>query len=180
MAMRALPAAFTLILIACGSTSPSPTAPSVTPSSSPTPTPQPVTAVTNWSVTQRFVSVEGPDNCWVRYQRGLWTGSMFPSLPAAITRVDGSLRVDSDWFQVDFAGTYVGPDFTATGVTPLNTGGARTCDGMFYQQMPGVSNLTGRFAADDQTFTALEVNSYRLTTGESVVYTWAWTATRLN
>jgi len=105
---------------------------------------------------------------------------MFPSLPAAITRVDGSLRVDSDWFQVDFAGTYVGPDFTATGVTPLNTGGARTCDGMFYQQMPGVSNLTGRFAADDQTFTALEVNSYRLTTGESVVYTWAWTATRLN
>jgi len=83
---------------------------------------------------------------------------MFPSLPAAITRVDGSLRVDSDWFQ----------------------GGARTCDGMFYQQMPGVSNLTGRFAADDQTFTALEVNSYRLTTGESVVYTWAWTATRLN
>ena len=40
--------------------------------------------------------------------------------------------------------------------------------------MPGVSVLSGRFSADDQFMTANEVNSYPLTSGEVVTYTWEW------
>ena len=40
------------------------------------------------------------------------------------------------------------------------------------------SDLYGRFSADDQTMTATEVNSYRLTSGEPVTYRWDWQATR--
>ncbi|MEO5739209.1 MAG: hypothetical protein ABIS29_01260 [Vicinamibacterales bacterium] len=46
--------------------------------------------------------------------------------------------------------------------------------------MPGASSLSGRFSADDRLLTATEVNSYRLTSGETVTYTWEWQATRQN
>jgi hypothetical protein len=102
---------------------------------------------------------------------------VFPNLDTTITRTDGTLRIESQWFQVNYAGTYSGPDFTATGVAPLSAGGTE-CNGTSFQQMPGVSNVNGRFAENDQSFTANEVNSYRLTTAELVTYTWAWTGTR--
>ena len=46
--------------------------------------------------------------------------------------------------------------------------------------MAGVSDLSGRFSADDQLLTATDVNSYRLTSGEPVLYTWEWQARRRN
>jgi hypothetical protein len=46
--------------------------------------------------------------------------------------------------------------------------------------MPGVSNLTGNLSADDQAATLTEVNTYRLTSGETVTYTWGWEARRRN
>jgi len=46
--------------------------------------------------------------------------------------------------------------------------------------MPGVSNLTGSFSVDDQRATLIEANTYRLTSGETVTYTWGWEATRRN
>lgn len=169
--------ALALLLAACGSSSP--TQPSSVPTPSPTPSPTPAPSApnaTNWYVTHTFASVEGPDNCWIRLQRQRLTGVVFSNLDATITRADGTLRVDSQWFQT-YAGTYDGRDFTAAGVAAL-TGGGTTCDGATFQQLPGVSNLSGRFAENDQSFTANEVNSYRLTTGELVTYTWAWTGTR--
>ena len=51
-------------------------------------------------------------------------------------------------------------------------------DGTSFQQMPGVSVLSGRFSADDQLMTATEVNAYPLTSGEVVTYTWEWQAKR--
>lgn len=185
MAMYVSVLALAFVLAACGSSS-TPTQPSPPPSPSPSPSPSPPPAptapgATAWLITQRFASVEGPDNCWVRFQRQRWTGAVFPGLDTTITRTDGSIRVESGWFQVNYAGTYGGSDFSAAGVAPLEGGGGQCPEGGgLFPQLPGTSNLTGRFADDDRSLTANEVNSYRLTTGELVTYTWAWTGTRQN
>jgi hypothetical protein len=165
-----------LMLSACGGSASSPTLPSSTaPPSSVSPS-----SVTNWKVTQRFVSVTGPDNCWVRYQRGWLTGAVFPDLPMSVNRSGGSITLESGFFQVNYRGTYSGTEFSASGVNPLDGGGTPCQDGTSFQQMPGTSNLSGRFSADDQSLSATEVNSYRLTTGEPVTYTWDWQASRPN
>jgi hypothetical protein len=90
-----------------------------------------------------------------------------------------SITLESCCFQVNYAGTVNGNAFAASG-GPLEGGGRPCRDGTSFQQMPGVSNLTGRFSDDTQQLTATEVNSYRLTTGEPVTYTWDWQATRRN
>ena len=164
--------ALTLIVTACGGGPSSPTA-----TEPPAP---PVSSVTNWIVTQRFVSVTGPDNCWVREQRVRWTGAIFPDLPMTITRTGGAISLDGDFFDVNFAGTASGNDFSASGKQPLGGGGRPCQDGTSFQQMAGVSTLSGRFSSGDQLLTATEVNSYRLTSGEPVTYTWDWQATRRN
>jgi hypothetical protein len=169
--------AVALLLTACGggSSSPAPSAP--TAPSSPAPPPDSST-VTNWNVTQTFVSVDGPDNCWVRSQRQRLTGAVFPRLPMTVTRSDGVIRLDGSFFQVNYVGTYTGTELTASGVAPLTGGGGTCLDGTSVTQMAGASALTGSFSADDQRATLTEVNSYRLTTGELVTYTWDWQATR--
>jgi hypothetical protein len=130
-------------------------------------------------LTQRFASVTGPDNCWVRKQRESLTGVGFSGLDMTVTRSSGSITVKSQWF-VEYVGTMNGSEFTAQQVKPLEgTGGSLCPDGMNVQQLPGgVSNLSGSFSPDDQLLTANEVNSYRLATGEPVIYTWEWRATR--
>jgi hypothetical protein len=177
--MKILPAlSLALMLGGCGGGS-SPVAPS-TPVAPDTPAPPISGSVTNWVVTQRFVSVTGPDNCWVREQRQRLTGAAFPDLPMVVTRSSGTIRLDGSFFQVNYAGTYSGSDVTAVGGAPLEGGGRPCQDGTSFTQMPGVSNLTGSFSADDQRATLTEVNTYRLTSGETVTYTWGWEATRRN
>ena len=168
--------ALTLLVAACGGSSSSPTAPD----SSAPPTAPPVVSATNWVVTQRFVSVSGPDNCWVREQRARWTGAIFPGLPMTITRTGTAISLDGDFFQVNYAGTANGTDFSASGKHPLEGGGTPCQDGTPFQQLPGISNLSGQISGGDQLLTATEVNSYRLTSGEAVTYTWAWEAQRRN
>ena len=164
-----------LIIGGCGgdSSPASPAAPS-------TPAPPTSSTVTNWVVTQRFVSVTGPDNCWIREQRQRWTGAVFPDLPMVVTRSNGAIRLDGSFFQVNYSGTFSGSELTAAGVAPLEGGGRPCQDGTLFTQMPGVSNLTGSFSADDQRATLTEVNTYRLISGETVTYTWGWEATRRN
>ena len=159
--------ALALLVASCGGNSP--TQPTLEPTPSPTP-------VTNWNITHTFASVEGPDNCWVRSQRQRLTGVVFSNLDASITRTNGTIRVESPWFQT-YTGIHSDRAFTAAGAEAL-PGGGTNCDGASHTQMPGVSNLSGQFAANDQSFTGAEVNSYRLTTGELVTYTWTWTGTR--
>jgi hypothetical protein len=98
----------------------------------------------------------------------------------AVTRSAGTIKLEGDFFQVNYAGTTSGSDFSATGAQPLEGGGRPCQDGTSFQQAPGVSSLSGRFSADNQQLTATEVNSYRLTSGEPVTYTWDWQATRRN
>jgi hypothetical protein len=164
-----LTVALALMLTACGDST-SPTGPSASSTFSP---------VTTWKVTQRFVSVVGPDNCWVREQRQRWTGAVFPDLPMTVSRSGASLTLQSDFFEVNYAGTVTGRTFSATG-GPLPGGGSPCTDGTLFQQMPGVSTLSGEVSADEQRLIATEVNSYRLTSGEPVTYTWDWQATRQN
>ena len=96
-----------------------------------------------------------------------------------VTRSDDSITLEGSFFQVNYAGTLSGPEFSTTGSKPLE-GGGTTCDRITYLQMPGVSKLSGSFSDSDQLLTAREVNSYLLTSGEAVTYTWDWQATRTN
>jgi hypothetical protein len=163
------------LIVACGGSttdaSPSPTAPS------PPPTP---TVSTNWMVTHQFVSVTGPDNCWITQQREKLTGIRFPDLDMTVERPSGgAITLRSPWFET-YSGTINSGELTAQQVKPLESSGVILCpDGSSVQQLGGgVSKLEGFFSADDQLLTAYEVNSYRLATGEAVHYTWEWRATR--
>jgi hypothetical protein len=174
-----------LILAACGgsptTTSPSlPTAPTPTTPPAPAPSPAPSPDATQWRVTQTFVSVVGPDHCWVAEQRARLTGLVFGDLPMTVTRSGGTIKVEGSFFQVNYTGTFRDRDFSVAGNAGL-TGGAGSCkDGTPYSQLAGVSNLSGTFDSDDKLITAAEVNSYHMSTGEPVTYTWSWQATRLN
>jgi len=170
-----------LLLSACGAPS-SPTQPSSTSSPPPTPITSPAqSAVTTWSVTQRFGSVSGPDSCWVRAQRERWSPAVFPDVPMSVTRNDGSIKLDSGFFQVNYAGTFAGAEFSAKGELPLEGSGAHPCPGgIVVQQLPGVSTLSGRFSDEDRVLTATEVNTYPLASGGTVIYKWEWQATRRN
>jgi len=95
-----------------------------------------------------------------------------------VTRTGATINVDGEFFQVNYTGTFSGNEFSASGRQPLEGGGTTCEDGTSVQQRPGTSTLSGSFSADDQIMTASEVNSYTLTSGEPVVYTWAWRATR--
>ena len=97
-----------------------------------------------------------------------------------VTRSGATITLNGDFFQVNYAGTFSGSEFSATGNEPLDGGGTPCMDGTSFRQMPGASNLSGRFSADDQQLSGHEVNSYVLTSGEPVTYTWAWEATRRN
>jgi hypothetical protein len=148
-------------------------------SSSPT-TPSPSMAITEWVVTQRFVSVTGPDNCWVRQQRATWTPAVFTDLPMTVTRDARSIMIEGEFFQVNYEGIVSGDAFFADGTVPLTGAVVRCRDGAgSFEQLPGASRLTGLFSGE-QSMTATEVNRYELASGGTVTYTWGWQATRRN
>jgi hypothetical protein len=177
MTARMSAVAVVVIFTACGGGTSSPTTPSTNMSSPPT-TPSASSPNTGWSVTQRFVSVNGPDNCYVRLRQRELTGLVFPNVPMGVTRSGGSITLQSSFFPGTYVGTYSDSAFSAELDKPLEVGTGAACDGTIYQQMPGVSNVSGRFSADDQSLTATEANTYLLTSGEPVTYTWDWQATR--
>src|SRR5215212_10931701 len=112
-----------VLVAACGG-SPSPTRSSPVVSSTTTASPStPVaSAITNWNGAQRFLSVTGPDNCWVREQREWLTPSRWPDLPIKITRSAGSITVESEYWAVRYVGKADGSEFSATGTEPLEGG----------------------------------------------------------
>ena len=172
-------AACALFLTACGggSSSPNPSTPTTPAPTAPSPTASSPTT-TNWVVTHRFVSVTGADNCWVRRQRDSLTGVVFADLEMTVTRSSGAITLDSPWFVI-YTGTITGEEFTARQRDPLEgLPAGHDCSGTRIIQHAGVSNLSGRFASDDQTMSGTESNVYPLNTGETVTYSWNWQATR--
>ena len=100
MKLDALTLSLTLALTACGggpSSPSSPTQPSSTSSQPPPTMPAAPSGITNWNVTQRFGSVSGPDNCWVRGQRARWSPAVFPDLPMKVTQSAGSIKLEP-WY----------------------------------------------------------------------------------
>jgi hypothetical protein len=80
-----------------------------------------------------------------------------------------------------YSGTTTGEEFTARQRDPLEGLPAGfDCSGTRIIQLPGVSNLSGRFASDGQTMSGTELNVYPLNTGETGTYQWNWQATRRN
>lgn len=106
-------------------------------------------------------------------------GGGFPELPMVVTRTGSSIAVTGDFFQVNYAGTLNGNGLSTTGVAPLEASGGRCQDGTSFPQMAGISRVSGTFS-EDQTLKATEVNTYPLTSGGTVTYTWDWQATRRN
>lgn len=104
---------------------------------------------------------------------------VFSNLQMIVTRADASVTFKSDFFQVNFAGTMSGSEFTADGERALPGGGNGCQNGTSFPQLPGVSKLTGRFSSDT-VMTASEVNTYPLAAGGTVKYTCEWQATRVN
>jgi hypothetical protein len=99
----------------------------------------------------------------------------------AVTRSGTAIALASEIFERSYTGTITADGFSATaGPLPAGQGACTDGSGLLFPQQPGVSNVTGRFSADDQEMTATEVNSYLLATGEPVTYTWDWKATRRN
>jgi len=96
-----------------------------------------------------------------------------------VTRTGSSIAVTGDFFQVNYAGTVNGVGLSMTGVAPLEAGGGRCQDGTSFPQMAGISRVSGTFS-EGQTLKATEVNTYPLTSGGTVTYTWDWQATRRN
>ena len=93
----------TLFLTACGGgpSSPTPSTPTTPTPTAPAPTaPSPTgsSPTTNWTVTHRFVSVTGAENCWVQRQRASLTGVVFPDLEMTVTRSSGAITIQSPWF----------------------------------------------------------------------------------
>ena len=161
-----------------GSSSPMPSTPTTPTPTAPAPTVSSPT--TNWMVTHRFVSVTGADNCWVRRQRDSLTGVVFADLEMTVMRSNGAITLDSPWFAA-YTGTITGEEFIARQRDPLEgSAGVVDCSGTNIIQHAGVSNLSGRFASDDQTMSGTELNVYPLNTGETVTYQWNWQATRRN
>ena len=170
-------AACALFFTACGggSSSPNPATPTTPTPTASSPTSSPTT---NWMVTHRFVSVTGADNCWVQRQRDSLTGVVFSDLEMTVTRSSGAITLASPWFAT-YTGTITGDEFTARQRDPLEgLPAGHDCSGTRIIQHAGVSNLSGRFASDDQTMSGTELNVYPLNTGESVTYNWSWQATR--
>ena len=163
-----------VIFTACGGSSSSSQSTPMAPTTSNAP---PASSATNWTVTHRFVSVTGADNCWVRSQRDRLTGVVFSNLEMTVSRTRDSFTIDSPWF-ISYTGTISGVDFTARQGPPLGGSRETDCNGTQIFQLSGVSNLSGRFAPDDQTLAATESNVYPLNTGETVTYTWDWQARR--
>jgi hypothetical protein len=165
-----------------------------TPPSSSTPPPLPaeptgdLPPVTTWKITQRFVSVVGPDNCWVREQRARLTGAIFTDLPGTVDHSSRSIGIQGPLFEIYFSGEFYESQFSTSSGPPLQ-GAERLrrilfepCqDGTSVQQAGrSTSRLSGQFSPDNQVMTGTEVNTYFLTTGEVVNYRWEWHGTRQN
>lgn len=97
-----------------------------------------------------------------------------------ITRSGGSISLEGAFFDVNYAGTVSGSDFSATGVRRCKEEGGRARTALRSSRRQASRVFSGRIVGGDQSLTATEVNSYRLTSGEPVTYTWDWQATRRN
>ena len=168
---RRCPAAFAvtaLLAIGCGSYEP-PLAPTpvrvpVPPAAAPAP------EVEYWSLEETMLSVTNGEMCG-------WNGRVgaLVSWPLTVRRTGTVVQfVYGDVVdQLELVGSVEGEAFTASGSAPIHV----PCLGQGRDYILE-SNVEGRFSANGSALAAKATLTYRLASGEAIVFTFDWVATR--
>jgi hypothetical protein len=125
-----------------------------------------------WALASTLVSVGNAEDCG-------WDGAPVGATrnyPLTVRRADSQVRlVYGDVMdEVELVGILEGDAFTAS----ANIAGyALRCRGEM-QNLVFESRAAGRFSADGTALTARETVTYRFASGEAIVYTFDWMATR--
>lgn len=157
-----------LLAAACGAEPPL-APPAVTVPAPPVAAPAP--AFESWSLEQRMVSVAGAEICgWDR--GGFWSSATWP---LRVRRAGSVVRlVYGDIMdEIELVGILEGDAFTASSSTPSY----QPCGGQRRDYILE-SIVAGRFSAAGDALTARETVSYRFASGEAIVFTFDWVATR--
>jgi hypothetical protein len=174
--------ALTPILAGCGSRLPlPPTAPTAAASTAPTaPQPSPGTVATvsgeRWNLTTTVTSATGPDVCAAALLANLgksheWLMVLQLS-PGAIRLFVSDASTPTDRWQYD--GTTLADQFSAA--LPGSSGYWLCGSARFDYRSE--DHILGRFSQDGRALTGEEVDSYQLTTGETLSLHYEWNAIR--
>ena len=149
---------------------------------SPAATPTPPSSIPNaWTVVVSFESITG-DACV-----GVGLGQSYVPVPGApwdVIRSGGSIvlrylpanyPIDS----TDYAGTLNGRSFTASRMDAFPPRSWTCSNGQTVRDPVETEQLSGTFTADDRSFDAEEIESWRLPSGEEATMRRHWTGTRL-
>ena len=167
-----------LFVFGCNDDHNSVSGPPISPAATPTPSSSNPNA---WTVTVTFESITG-DPCAI-----VGLGQSYVPVPGApwdVIREGTSIvfRYLPDNYptdNTDYTGTWSGRSFTASrgGTTgPLQWSCA---DGQIVQNPRQTEQVSGTFAADDRTFDAEEIETWRLPSGAEATMRRHWTGTRL-
>jgi hypothetical protein len=157
-----------LLTAACGS---GPERPLAAPFAPTFPEAVPGPPVEYWSLDHTLASVTGAETCG-------WDGVLVgetTSRPLTVHREDArvSFVYGDEVDQLSLAGTLGGEAFTAGADVPLRL----PCHGQG-RDLILESRADGRFSADGRALTATEIITYRFVSGEVIVFTFDWAASR--
>jgi hypothetical protein len=169
MLPRLLLSSLVVMAMACGDRH-SATNPPLIPSA-PSSVPPPTPAGEPWDLTMTLRDVAGPDACSIYTVGEPEDWSMSVGRSGESIRLDLSPLDDPD-VHIEFDGTVTAGVLTAAARNPLHgrvCGGSRTSLGVEL-------HLSGRFSDDGRALVAQEVRSSQLTSGETLVLHFDWSA----
>jgi hypothetical protein len=152
------------LLVGCNDSSP--TAPKLV--TNPTPTPAPA-GRNPWKLTDQVIAATGPGTCLYRPSVGMSFSTTFELVKSG-NSVRFAMEDPFDW--ESYTATVNGTNFTAT--NPAIDSGSGMC--VHYRQ---TTSLSGSFSEDGNQLTATEIWSLTLDSGEVVMTTFRWTASRI-
>ncbi len=129
-----------------------------------------------WNLTTRFTSVTGPGMCVSGSYKNIGQSrDWLMTIQRSGESIDLATSAVSDPTEVyAFAGTEVADELSATSaIYP----GATLCGGSRFDYRADW-RVSGRFSPDGHALTAEEVDSYQLTSGETLVFRYEWSASR--
>ena len=152
--------------------------PPVSPAATPTPLP---TTTTLWTVMVTVESTTG-DPC-----ASIGVNASYipvPGYPWDVIRNGSSivLRYLPQYYPIDhtdYTGTLSGPSFTASRLDSFPPSSWTCANGQTVRDPVQTEQLSGTFAADDRSFDAVEIETWRLSSGEEATIRRHWTGTRL-
>jgi hypothetical protein len=167
-----------LFAFGCHDDNNSVTGPPVSPAATPTPPP---TNTTAWTVVVTIESATG-DAC-----ASIGVNASYipvPGYPWDVIRNGSSivLRYLPQYYPIDhtdYTGTLSGPSFTASRLDSFPPSSWTCANGQTVRDPVQTEQLSGTFAADDRSFDAVEIETWRLSSGEEATIRRHWVGTRL-